>query len=67
MLLQSGAVSRELSFGPGAPAASSDQENGGNQVQHVESLGSWLGQGRADASRRPSVKLSGQLQLLACG
>ena len=32
----------------------------GESVEPVESLGSWLGQGQADITRRPSVKLSGQ-------
>lgn len=65
-LLQAGGVSRELSFASSsfAPEVThSQQENGGSQVQHVASLGSWLGQGQdyGDyATRRPSVKLSGE-------
>ena len=56
-------MNRELSFASSsfAPEATSQQENGSSQVQHVASLGSWLkqGQGNADTTRRPSVKLSG--------
>lgn len=63
-LLQAGGVSRELSFASSSVAPEvTQQENGGGQVQHVASLGSWLGQGQdyGDyATRRPSVKLSGQ-------
>lgn len=61
---QAGGVNRELSFASSsfAPEAMTQQENGGGQVQHVASLGSWLKQGQdnADTTRRPSVKLSGE-------
>ena len=60
LLLQIGGVNRELSFGASAPGATAQQSQGNSSpVQHVESLGSWLGQGQTDATRRPSVKLSG--------
>lgn len=70
-LLQAGGVSRELSFASSSftpQVTKAKQENGGSQVQHVASLGSWLGQGQdyGDyATRRPSVKLSGQCNI-AC-
>ena len=61
--LQAEGVSRELPFASSsfAPQATAQQENGGSQVQHVASLGSWLkqGQGSSETTRRPSVKLSG--------
>lgn len=56
-------MNRELSFASSSFAheATAQHENGGSQVQHVASLGSWLqpGQDNADTTRRPSVKLSG--------
>ena len=56
-------MNRELSFASSsfAQEATTQQENGGSQVQHVASLGSWLkpGEDSAETTRRPSVKLSG--------
>lgn len=49
-------MGRELSFGVGSPQAGVRQQNGA-PVQHVESLGAWA---QTEATRRPSVKLSGR-------
>ena len=68
--LQSGGVNRELSFAPPSAALPNDSQQlgGDSRVEHVESLGSWLKQGQGEgggATRRPSVKLSGQSPFLS--